>query len=248
MQGLINGIKAVLSTVVSTCKNVWTKIKNVFSSAGSWFKSTFKTAGSNIASAFKGTLSKIKSACKTIWSAIKGVFSNVTSWFKSTFTSAWTAVKNVFSTGGKIFTGIKDGIASTFKTIVNGLIGGINTIIATPFNAINGMLNTIRSISILGKQPFINMWSYNPLAIPSIPKLARGGIVNNPGKGVPAIIGEAGREAVLPLENHTEWMDVLAEKINGGGNVTIPIYLDGKKMYTYFVDIGKRKAFAANGG
>ena len=78
-----------------------------------------------------------------------------------------------------------------------------------------------------------------------LPKLAVGGIVNRPGRGVPAIIGEAGAEAVLPLENNTEWMDVLAEKI--GGNVTIPIYMDGKKIATYVVDIQKKKAFAMNG-
>ena len=78
-----------------------------------------------------------------------------------------------------------------------------------------------------------------------LPKLAVGGIVNNPGRGVPAIIGEAGAEAILPLENNTEWMDTLAEKI--GGNVTIPIYMDGKKIATYVVDIQKKKAFAMNG-
>ena len=99
----------------------------------------------------------------------------------------------------------------------------------------------------MGIKPFNNLWGYNPLSVPKIPKLALGGIVNRPGRGVPAIIGEAGAEAVLPLENHTEWMDVLADKISGG-NVTIPIYLDGKKMYTYIVDVGKRKAFAMNGG
>ena len=78
-----------------------------------------------------------------------------------------------------------------------------------------------------------------------LPKLATGGIVNRPGKGVHAIVGEAGAEAVLPLENNTEWMDMLAEKI--GGNVTIPIYMDGKKIATYVVDIQKKRAFAMNG-
>ena len=78
-----------------------------------------------------------------------------------------------------------------------------------------------------------------------LPKLAVGGIVNRPGRGVHAIVGEAGAEAVLPLENNTEWMDMLAEKI--GGNVTIPIYMDGKKIATYVVDIQKKKAFAMNG-
>ena len=80
-----------------------------------------------------------------------------------------------------------------------------------------------------------------------LPELAVGGIVNRPGRGVPAIIGEAGPEAVLPLDgpNADAWMDVLADKI--GGNVTIPIYMDGKKIATYVVDIQKKKAFAMNG-
>ena len=91
-------------------------------------------------------------------------------------------------------------------------------------------------------QSFYNSSDFNGNPLP---KLAVGGIVNRPGRGVPAIIGEAGAEAVLPLENNTEWMDILADKI--GGNVTIPIYMDGKKIATYVVDIQKKKAFAMNG-
>lgn len=52
----------------------------------------------------------------------------------------------------------------------------------------------------------------------SIPKLARGGIVNRPTQ---AIIGEAGREAVIPLENNTEWIDELADKIGKKSDVKI---------------------------
>lgn len=193
-----------------------------------------------------GAISKVVSACQQIWSAIKGVFSSVGTWFKDTFSNAWQKVKDVFSTGGKIFDGIKEGISSTFKTIVNGLIDGINRVVRVPFNSINSMLNTIRSVKVLGISPFKNLWSYNPLSVPQIPKLALGGIVNRPGRGVPAIIGEAGAEAVLPLENNTEWMDILADKI-GGGTITIPITLDGKKIATYVVDIQKKKAFAMNG-
>lgn len=91
-------------------------------------------------------------------------------------------------------------------------------------------------------QSFYNSSNFNGNPLP---KLAVGGIVNRPGRGVPAIIGEAGAEAVLPLENNTEWMDILAEKI--GGNVTIPIYLGGKKIAEYVVDLQKKKAFAMNG-
>lgn len=53
---------------------------------------------------------------------IKSVFSNVSTFFKDTFTTAWSKVKEVFSKGGKIFEGIKEGIAEQFKKIVNSLI------------------------------------------------------------------------------------------------------------------------------
>lgn len=253
IEGLFNGIVDALKSVGEWIyNNIWVPFRDGFKEAFDIHSPSGKMkefGGDIISGLFSGItngISKIRTACETIWTTIKNVFSSVGTWFQTTFSNAWQKVKDVFSKGGKIFDGIKDGISSTFKTIVNGLIDGINKVIKVPFNSINSMLNTIRSIKILGIQPFINMWSYNPLSVPQIPKLALGGIVNRPGRGVPAIIGEAGAEAVLPLENNTEWMDILADKI-GGGTITIPITLDGKKIATYVVDIQKKKAFAMNG-
>ena len=252
IEGLFTGIVDALKGVGKWIyDNIWIPFRDGFKEAFDIHSPSgkMKEFGINIidglCNGITGAINKVKKACEDIWTAIKEKFSNVGTWFKDTFSKAWQKVKDVFSTGGKIFDGIKEGIASTFKTIVNGLIDGINRVIRVPFNAINSTLNTIRGIEVLGVAPFKGLWSYNPLSIPQIPKLAVGGIVNRPGRGVPAIIGEAGAEAVLPLENNTEWMDILADKI--GGNVTIPIYMDGKKIATYVVDIQKKKAFAMNG-
>ncbi len=252
INGLFNGIVAALKNVGKwIVENIWEPFKKGFQEAFDIHSPSKKMEGfglniiEGLYNGIVNNINKIKQACTDIWNAIKEKFANVGTWFKDTFSNAWQKVKDVFSKGGKIFDGIKEGIASTFKTIVNGLIDGINRIIRTPFNSINNLLNTIRGIEVLGVSPFKNLWSYNPLSVPQIPKLALGGIVNRPGRGVPAIIGEAGAEAVLPLENNTEWMDILADKI--GGNVTIPIYMDGKKIATYVVDIQKKKAFALNG-
>ena len=248
LQGIGDAFKGIGDWIWN---NIWVPFRDGFMESFEIHSPSkkMKEFGENIIDGLRNGITdkidKLKLACDEIWKAIKDKFANVGSWFETTFSDAWQKVKDVFSKGGKIFDGIKEGISSTFKTIVNGLIGGINKIIATPFNNINAMLNQIRSVSFLGISPFSSLWSYNPLTIPQIPKLALGGIVNRPGRGVPAIIGEAGAEAVLPLENNTEWMDMLAEKI--GGNVTIPIYMDGKKIATYVVDIQKKKAFALNG-
>ena len=251
-EGLVQGLKAGWEWAKEKVVEIWNKIvvkfKEIFGihSPSTLFRDFGKFMMEGLVNGIKNAISKVTTACKEIWSAIKNVFSVVGTWFKDTFTKAWTNVKNVFSTGGKIFDGIKEGIANTFKTIVNGLISGINRVIAVPFNTINSILNRIRNITVLGLTPFAGRWGYSPLSVPQIPMLARGGIVNRPGRGVPAIIGEAGAEAVLPLENNTEWMDILADKI-GGGTVTIPITLDGKRIATYIVDIQKKKAFATNG-
>lgn len=163
---------------------------------------------------------------KKMWEGIKKPFQGVASWFKDVFQKAWEGVKNVFSTGGKIFTGIKDGIASVFKTVVNGIIDGINKIVKVPFDAINNVLKKLKSIEIVGIKPFNWVSTFN---VPQIPRLAKGGITNG---SVLANIGERGREAVLPLENNTGWMDMLAERIAARNNTPsrIVLMVDGREL------------------
>ena len=45
-----------------------------------------------------------------------------------------------------------------------------------------------------------------------MPRLAKGGIVDG---ATPLIAGEAGREAIVPLERNTGWMDTIANKLGG---------------------------------
>lgn len=184
----VNGIKNAWSGIKNFFSDIWNGIKNTFSSVGSWFGNIFDTAANGV----KNAWSSITGFFGNIWTEIKNAFGDVAGWFKNVFTDAWQGVKNVFSTGGKIFDGIKDGIASVFKTVVNGLIGGINKVIAFPFNKINGMLNSIRDISILGIEPFKGLWEKNPLSVPQIPKLAKGAVIKG-GSPFMAILGDQPR-------------------------------------------------------
>lgn len=126
---------------------------------------------------FSGLWEKVASGAVAAWDGIKSAFKSVPEWFQSKFRDAWQKVKDVFSTGGRIWSGIKEGIENTFRTVVNAIIRGMNTIIAVPFNKINSMLNTIRNASFLGISPFQNMWGVNPLPVPQIPMLARGAVI-----------------------------------------------------------------------
>ena len=202
--------------------DVWKLIKNIFAGVGDWFSNIFSKAWKGIKNAF----GSVKDFFGGVWSNIKGCFGSVSTWFKDTFTKAWTNVKNVFSKGGKIFDGIKDGILNGLKTVINGIIGGINKVIAVPFNGLNTALRKIRDVSIAGLKPF--RW-ISTISVPQIPKLARGGIVD---QATLAMIGERGREAVVPLENNTEWIDKLAAKLTAMTNTPskIVLMLDGKEL------------------
>ena len=203
----------------------------------------------NVKNITKKAWSALTSGAKNAWEGIKSVFSKVGSFFSDTFSKAWNKVKDIFSKGGQVFSGIKEGISSTFKNIVNGLIGGINTVVAVPFKAINKMLNKIRNVSILGAEPFKGFWKQDPLGIPKIPKLATGEFVEKPAA---RIIGDAGKEAVIPLERNTRGLDIISEKISDrmnmkGKGVTIHQYntFNGVTSTRYGLHVAQKNSEAA---
>lgn len=152
--------------------NVWEGIKKV----GRGLLDLMNPIG-GLQDGFKSLWEKVASGALSAWEGIKNAFKSVPEWFQGKFRDAWQKVKDVFSTGGRIWSGIKEGIENTFRTVVNAIIRGMNTIIAVPFNKINSMLNTIRNAHFLGISPFQNMWGVNPLPVPQIPMLARGAVI-----------------------------------------------------------------------
>ena len=164
--------------------------------------------GQWLGEAFAGIWQGLCDGARNAWEGIKNIFGAVAGFFGSVFAGAWNAVKAVFSTGGRIFMGIVDGILNGFRAIVNGIIGGINAVVAVPFNGINGILSALRGIDILGVKPF--GWIGN-IGVPQIPYLAQGGYAKG---ATGAVIGEAGKEVVLPLENNTDnWAGLLASTL-----------------------------------
>lgn len=145
-----------LVKVVKDPKQAWDDFKSY---VGSFFDNMKNKAGSAV-------------------SGIKEAFKVIPEWFRTTFTKAWTNVKNVFSKGGKVFVGIKDGILSGLKSVINALIRGINKVVSIPFNGLNAALNKIKNVKILGHKPFSKLIS--TISVPQIPLLAKGGVITSP--------------------------------------------------------------------
>lgn len=207
--GVIDAIKGVIQFITGVFtgdwKKAWEGIKNIFGGIWDAIVGIFDSVWQTIKSIF--SVKKAKEYFGLVINAIKSVFGGIADWFGNIFAKAWNAVKNVFSKGGKIFDGIKDGILEGLKNVVNKLIEGINKVIKKPFEGLNNALKKIKDISILGIEPF--SW-LGTIKIPQIPLLAQGGVVN---EATLAMIGEQGREAVVPLENNTGWMDSLVGKL-----------------------------------
>lgn len=149
--------------VMTVINAIWGAIQSV----GSFIMGVFQ----NVFNFVSGIFTNLWNVIQTVVNTIVSIFSTAWNTIKSVATTVWNGILGLFSAGGKIFTGVVEGIAGVFKTIVNAIIKGINKVIRIPFDTINGILNFIRNIDILGVAPFKGLWKQNPLPVPQIPTL-----------------------------------------------------------------------------
>ena len=225
------GIKDAFGNVKEFFSDVWGKIKSSFQPDGKtipeWFKDKFDGAWEKIKNTFN--VEKVNEFFKNVWDNIKSPFGSIADWFKDKFSTAWQKVKDVFSTGGKVFTGIKDGILKGLKAVINALIKGINTVIKVPFDGINFALKKIKSIKILGKKPFDFI---STIDVPQIPKLATGAVIP-PNKEFLAMLGDqkSGTNIEAPLDTITQAFRDVMSSYNGGQQGDIIIQIDGREVF-----------------
>lgn len=219
----------VTQPVCNFFSGMWTKIKEIFAPVTKWFGDTFKKVSSAVTNAVKS----VPDFFKNLWTKISGAFSSAGSWFSEKFSTACSNIKKAFQGIPDFFKGIWTKIKDTFSNIgstVAEAVGGtvkkaINGVLSTATKIINGFISAINvAIGVINAIPGVNIKKLKSL---SVPAMAKGGIVDS---ATLALIGEQGKEAVVPLEKNTEWLDMLVERLNAGNNKNIPIVLtvDGK--------------------
>lgn len=232
------GAHQKLGEARTTIINGWNNIKSYFTTniAPKFTLDYWKKKFETLRSAFQTKLGEVRTQLINSWNAIKAYFNEniapkftVTYWkqkfetvrsaastkfneVRTTVMNVWNNVKSWFQQNvapkftvdfwKKKFNTVKDGAKAAF----NGVIG----IIETAINSIVKKINTI-SWKIPDYVPKYGGKKFGfDLKTVKIPRLATGGIVMD---STLANIGEKGAEAVLPLENNTDWMDLLADKI-----------------------------------
>ena len=179
------------------------------------------------------------------WNKVKEFFKNAVEWIKNTFNTVITFFSNLIQKIVGLFktigTKVADVIGGAFKGVINGVLKAIESILNFPIRQVNKLLD------VINKVPGINI---KKLSTFSLPRLAKGGIVNMPGRGVPigsAIAGEAGREAVMPLQD-SQVLDEIADAIGRRITLapTIPVYVGNRMVAKEIRKINADEKFAFN--
>ena len=138
---------------------------------------------------------------------------------------------------------IVNGVLQAVESFINGILGGLNWLI--------DMINKIGFdvpdwVPLIGGKKF--GFNLSHVADVQLPRLAEGAVIPA-NREFLAVLGDqkSGTNIETPLETMIEaFRTALSEY--GGGDVTIPIYLDGKQIARHVIEINNRRQFALNGG
>lgn len=238
--------EGILLGLSETWQNIKTWVNdNIFKPFIDGFKSAFGIASPSKVMKTQGgfIIDGLLSGIGNVWAKVKNKFTDLRTNISNFFSGSGGLQSKIKNLGQNLVTklgeglsGLKSKFTSMFRDPLNGVIGLINNMI----DRINGYLNisvngTLASVlNALGIG--VSGGYYQLFSIPNIPQLAAGGIVDSP---TIAMVGERGKEAVVPLENNTGWMSKLARMLveysnslgNGdNGDIIIPIQIGDEKI------------------
>lgn len=232
--GVITGIFDVFSGLFTgNWDLLWQGVSEIFSSIWNGITGTFTNITNTMKNVLNVFLSFFGTNITNVLNAVKVVVVTVLSYIRSFFSNAWSSIRSVTS--------------STWNSIKNAIVRPIENARDAVRNAINrikGFMDFEWSLPHL-KLPHISVsGSANPLdwlkgSVPhfSVDWYKVGGIFNSP-----SIIGvgEAGSEAVLPLDAFYSYMDRAVDRIiaaTGSGESAAVIY-EAVKAGMQDADIG----------
>lgn len=212
-QAIWDGIVAIFTPIGEWFSERWNDITTVLADVAKWFGDMFQKAWNALTNVF----SSIGTWFGERWNDVTAALANVATWFGNIFKTAFEAVKNAFSTIGSFFSGVWTTVKNIFVNagqMVGSAVGGafksaVNTVLGTIENVVNGFIGMINGvIGLINKIPGVSLGTVGTI---SLPRLARGGIVDSP---TVAMIGEAGKEVVMPLEN-TGFLQTMGRIVGG---------------------------------
>ena len=213
VQQIVSGVWSYITGLITGACDL---IKGILLGLDSWLQGVFKTDWTEIFGPGLGdVINAFMKNTENAWNAIKQIFQGVLDFIKGVFTGNW---KQAWQGVVNIFGGLFNSLISMVKAPLNGIIGLLNGAVG----AINSLIGGLNSISFtmpkwLGGGHFGLSIPY----IPSIPYLAKGGILSQGS----AIVGEAGPELLTMMGNRAMVQPLTNNTTNqtdlGGVNITV---------------------------
>ena len=214
-----------------------------------------------------GAISAIVGLIISNWGKIKEFMLNICKWLEDNFVLVGKTISDVIKTSLNLFEGLfigvkqildgiirifkgdfKNGISLAMRGIGNIIISVLNTVI----NGFNAFILPMRGLIVAAGKITGKKWTMNTIKIPRIPRLAKGGIINQPGRGVPigygqAIGGENRAEGVIPLTD-SQQMALLGETIGKYVKINnvIDVNMDSRRINRILQNSSDRVNFASN--
>ena len=232
-------IKTVVETAINVVLGIITAVMQVITGdwTGSWetIKSIFSTVIQQIVTTI---LSAISQYISNTWNGIVGTISNLLGSIQSTVSSVWQSISSTISSVLNGISGTVSSIWQSIRSTISNAINGARDAVSSAINAIKNLFNFQFKWPHIPLPHFSISGSANPLdwLKGGLPKIgvewyAKGGILTKPtafglnGNQV-MVGGEAGREAVIPLNRQTlgEIGREIAATMEGSGiEITINI-------------------------
>lgn len=224
--GLVQSATNIFTNISNVVSNVWNGIKNITSNLWNGIKSVISNVWNGIVSGVSNYVNNVKNNVSNIWNAIKNVTSNVWNGIKSTIFNVWSGIKSGVSSAingvKSVVSSVWNGIKSVTSSVWNGIKSAMTTPIHSAANTISGIVNKIKGffsgihLSLpkihMPPMPHFSLNGHFSLKPPSVPHLsvdwyAKGGVMTKPtmfgmNGSSPMVGGEAGSEAILPLNNN----------------------------------------------
>lgn len=208
-------IKAVMQILTGDWSGAWETIKSVGETIWNGIASVIGTIFNGIAQVLSNIWNTISTVASNVWNGIKstlsGIFDGISSSVSSVFNGIRDTISNIWngikSTASSVWNGIKDTIGNA--------INGAKDLVGRAIEAIKGFFNfefrwphiPLPHFSISGSLNPVD-WLSNGLPSIGVEWYAKGGILTKPtvfgSNGNSLMVGgEAGNEAVLPLNERT---------------------------------------------
>lgn len=242
---LILGLfETILGLVIGILANLLSWIwDNIIVPVGQWFVNLGKSIGDAFVSAWDWI--------KNVWNGAIGLFRSIADGIRNAFKNAIDSVAGFFQGLWNKVTTIFNNIVTKVMSIGSSFKTGVKNVINFFIDGINKMIRGMNKIQwdVPDWVPFIGgqKWGIN---ISEIPRLASGGIVNMPNRGVMvgnAIAGESGREGVIPLTDPNA-MALLGREIGQWVNLAIDnkMVVDGRVLATATNNQLNKESFLMN--